>query len=427
MPLHVIAVEPGSPAETVGIKNGAVLYSINSRHLEDILDYYYLIEDGFLEIEYQNPEGERQTVSYQYSFMDSFGLSFKAPECKECINQCVFCFVDQMPDGMRKSLYVKDDDYLFSFMYGNFVTLTNLTDHYLDKIIEQHVSPLYVSVHTTNPDLHQKMLRYNRSFNVIDTLRKLADQEIEMQTQIVLVPDWNDKIELHRTLSDLTNPDMNISSIGIVPVGLTRFREKLSPLRSFSKEECRDVIHLTKDFRKNGFPYLYCSDEFFLQAEMNIPSKAYYNEFEQIENGIGMVRKSWDNYRNRKRRFYKMINLFKEPVCFVTGESGHKVLKPIVKDMNKHASKKENLIEKVENDFFGHSVTVSGLLTWTDVQKHIPAKSDYIYAFSGNFFNFEDVTLDNYTITDISNYLKNDFLIIDPLFLDYRLIPYQKG
>ncbi len=426
MPLHVLSVEPGSPAESVGIKEGSVLYSINSRHLEDVLDFYFLIEDAFLEIVFRNPDEEIQEVSYHNTFTDAFGLSFEAPECKECINNCVFCFVDQMPHGMRKSLYVKDDDFLFSFMYGNFITLTNLTDHYLNKMIEQHVSPLYVSVHSTNPELHQKMLRYKRSFNVIETLKKLADHEIEMQTQIVLVPDWNDKEELRRTLNDLTNPELNISSIGIVPVGLTRFRNQLSPLRSFTQSECRDVIRLTKKFRNEGYPYLYCSDEFFLQANMRIPAKQYYNDFEQIENGIGMVRKTWDNYRNRKKRFYQMVNLYTQNICFITGESGQKVLKPIVEDINQNGSQKENKIEKVENDFFGHSVTVSGLLTWTDVKKHIPDKSDFIYAFSDNFFNFEDITLDDFSIQDISSYLKKDFLIIDALFSDYRVVPYQE-
>jgi len=427
MPLHVKSVEPGSPSYNLGIKAGAVLYSINERHLEDILDYFYMIQEDNQIIEFQNPGEDKIKIDYDNSFMEAFGLEFEAPECKQCINNCVFCFVDQMPEGMRKSLYIKDDDYLFSFMYGNFITLTNLTEHYIEKVIEQHISPLYVSVHTTNPDLHKKMLNYKRDFNIVETLKKLADHDIEMQTQIVLVPDWNDKAELVKTLNDLTRDDMMISSIGVVPVGLTRFRDQLSPLRSFTKEECLEVINTVKSFRKKGFDRLYCSDEFFLQADQQIPGKAYYNEYEQIENGIGMTRKALENYHNRKRRFYKIFRQLNKPVCFITGESGQKAIKPVIKDLNKQNSKIQHFIEKVDNDFFGHSVTVSGLLTWTDVKKHISTDSDIVYAFSGNFFNFDEMTLDDYSVQDVSSYLKKDFLIIDPLFLDYRVIPYHSG
>lgn len=420
MPLRINEVSPLSPADQMGIKKDAVLHSINGRHLEDILDYYYMIEEEELEICFQNLGEEKKTSLFHNNYLEAFGLEFQAPVCKQCINKCVFCFVDQMPEGMRESLYIKDDDFLFSFLYGNFVTLTNLTDHYLQKITEQSISPLYISVHTTNPDLHKNMLGYQRSFDVYGTLKYLSENDIEMHTQIVLVPEWNDQEELKKTLDDLTSEDLNISSIGIVPVGITKFRSKLTQLRTFNQRECQEVIALTQEYRANGYPYLYCSDEFFLKADIDIPETDYYNEFEQIENGIGMIRKMWDNYEDIKDDFALFVKNISRPICFISSTSGEKALKPVLENIN-ILSGINHRIQKVNNHFFGETVTVSGLLTWTDVKNHIDHSKEFIYAFADNFFNFDDKTLDNYSLDEIKKEIGDDILLIHSLFEEYKI------
>lgn len=422
MPLHIIDVTNGSPADKLGIKKDAKLISINKIHLEDILDYYYHIENNNLEIAFQNKNSEPTTVYYNNNHDQAFGLEFEAPECKQCINNCVFCFVDQMPENMRSSLYIKDDDFVFSFLYGNFVTLTNLTEHYLNKIINEKISPLYVSVHTTNPLLHKQMMRYNRDFNIIETLKLLGEHNIELHTQLVLVPDYNDKNELRRSLIDLTSPNLNVSSIGIVPVGLTRFRDNLSNLRAFTKEECQEIYKIAEEIKsESDFPYLFCSDEIFLNAGIAIPDTDYYNEFEQIENGIGMVRMLWDNWAYNKEDFIKEIEQINKNIQFITSSSGEKALKPLVDELQKAIPTLNFRITKVLNDFFGHSVTVAGLLTWQDVKKQISLDKDELVAFSSNFFNYENKTLDNITEEEIAQYLGSSYLIINELFESWEL------
>ncbi|MDD2650857.1 MAG: DUF512 domain-containing protein [Candidatus Cloacimonetes bacterium] len=419
MPLHVINVKRKTPAAKLGIKNNATIYSINDKHLEDILDYYYMSAEEYQKIEFQNPDEERKIAIYENDFLHPFGIEFKQAECKQCINNCIFCFVDQMPDDMRKSLYIKDDDFYFSFEYGNFITLTNLTRHYLDKIIKQKISPLYISVHTTNPILHKKMMRYNREFNIIETLEELAKAGIDMHTQIVLVPEWNDGHELEYSLNDLCRDDYNIASIGLVPVGLTKYRQNLASIKSFDKKQCEEIIKTSQRFRNAGYDRLYCSDEIFITAEKEIPDSDYYNDYEQIENGIGMIRKTWDNYQNNKKDFLKLFKSIKKELHFVTGMLGQHALNPIIKDLEKKTDKYYQL-NIIKNDFFGHSVTVVGLLTWQDVKKNIKPDANSLYAFSEDFFNYEGITLDNVSIKEIAAYLGGEILIIDPLFDGYR-------
>jgi putative radical SAM enzyme (TIGR03279 family) len=421
MPLHIVEVSENSPADKLGIKKGAIIHSINGNHLEDILDYYFHSMDDELTIQFQNIGEEKTSISLNNRTGESLGLTFESEKCKQCINNCIFCFVDQMPEKMRDTLYIKDDDFYFSLTYGNFITLTNLTRHYLDKIIQQQISPLYISIHTTNPALHSKMMRYKREFNIMETIKELSDNDIEMHTQIVLVPDWNDGKELEKSLNDLTSTELNIASIGVVPVGLTKYREKLTPLRTFTKEECQSVIKLTDTYRKKDYDYLYCSDELFIKAEIPIPETEYYNDFEQIENGIGMVRQTWDTYNNNKNQFYKLFKKIDKDICFITGALGEYALKPIVADLQKKTANKYQ-IKVINNDFFGHSVTVVGLLTWQDVKEHIKPNDKTLYAFSEDFFSFANITLDNASTKDIYDYLKDDYLIIDPHFADYRII-----
>ncbi len=416
MPIKVENIAKKSLASEYSIKPGAVIYKINETHIEDVLDFYYLIDSSNILIEIQNPLEEKKTIKIVNHFDKPIGIQIEAPQCKECINNCIFCFVDQMPENMRHSLYVKDDDFVFSFMYGNFITLTNLTDYFIDKIIRLHISPLYVSVHTTNPVLHKNMLNYPREFNILNTLKKLADNQISLHTQIVLVPDWNDKIELEKTIRDLSNPDLSVESIGIVPVGLTQYRQHLNPLRLFSPEECKEIIAQIDSLKiECNNSAVFCADEFYVKAQLEIPQPDYYEDFSQVENGIGMVCLTLQNWKKNKRKFIKFISTLDKKILFITSQSGKYVVEIILNDLNRTIPDKCDLIQ-INNDFFGESVTVSGLLTWTDVKNQIDKNDKYIYAFSSNFFNYEDKTLDDFSTDDICAYFEQDILIINELF-----------
>jgi len=422
MPLHVSNIVNSSPAKKLGIKPGAILFSINGNHIEDIIDYQFYILQSACEITFQNPNSDQETKTWRNTFKEPFGLEFESPECKQCINNCIFCFVDQMPSGMRESLYVKDDDYLFSYMFGNFITLTNLTERVINKVIERKISPLYISVHTTNPELHKKMMNYNRDFNIIETLKRLGDSDIKMHTQLVLVPDYNDKKELERSLRDLTDPKLNVSSIGIVPVGLTKYSEDLCKLRTFTSEECQEIITISEKIKhETGFRNLFCSDEIFLNAQADIPQDSYYHEYEQIENGIGMVRKLWNNWEMNKERFFEQIEDLQLGVNFVTGVSGAKALNPIIDNLTDRFPGLSFRTTVVKNNYFGHSVTVTGLLTWKDIETQIRFDKGEIVAFSSNIFNHDDRTLDDISLGEIADIVEEEFLLIEELFDSWEI------
>ena len=293
----VTAVAKGSIADRIGIQTNDVLLAINGHEINDVLDYRFYLTDTAITLSFLR-DGVRNEVRFRKDEYDDVGLEFETPlmdkkQC--CANRCIFCFIDQLPKGLRPSLYFKDDDARLSFLHGNYITLTNLRDKDIDRIIKMRISPVNVSVHTTNPTLRCDMMKNRRAGKVLSYLDRLAEAGIRLCGQVVLCRGINDGAELDRTMQDLKRLAPHMSSVSIVPAGLTRYREGLYPLTPFTKEECRAVIDQVNRFgdaclAELGYRMFCVADEFYLKAELPLPEEAYYGDYEQIENGVGMLR-----------------------------------------------------------------------------------------------------------------------------------------
>ena len=421
MSIVINNIQKKSLATDLPLVVGDKITKIDDEPVEDIIDLMFLTQKESFTIEYINSHNNKQKCIVENNFDKPLGYEVLLPSCVNCVNQCIFCFVDQMPKGLRDSLYIKDDDFIYSFFYGNFITLTNLSVKAINKITSQHISPLYVSVHTTNPVLHKKMLRYPIDFNITDTLKIFNDANIELHTQIVVVPEYNDKEELFKTLTDLVEME-NITSIGIVPIGLTKYRKKLTKLRKFTKAEAVELIshvEFMKNMRK--LEHIYLADEFFVLAGLPIPEDYYYNNYEQIENGIGMIRKSWENWKYIKRKFLTLLNKTEGNPVFVTSVSGIQAINPILKDIQKSLKNKQIKAFVIKNEFFGDEVTVTGLLTWQDIKSQLKLNDDEYPVFSSAIFNHEMLTIDNIHIDNLKDELNKKFIITDELFSEWDI------
>ena len=432
MSVKINKIQKHSLAESLSIKKNHTIISIDEQPVKDILDIMYLSQKHYFQLQYKDEKDQIHTVQVKNSFDKPLGFEVLLDECEQCINQCLFCFVDQMPEGLRKSLYIKDDDFLYSFFYGNFITLTNLCKKSIKKIIKQRISPLYVSVHTTDTATHKKMLGYAFDFNILETLKIFEKSEIILHTQIVLVPDVNNKEILNKSLTDLLGLK-NIASIGIVPVGLTKYRKNLAALRKLNKNEAIEAISAVDSIVKKTESSLkenpdmiepdtlvYFSDEMFILAELPIPAASYYGDFEQIENGIGMIRKSIENWKYLKKRFIKYLNNIKGNPVFVTSESGYHLISKIEKNINKNLKDHRIRVVIVQNHFWGDEVTVTGLLTWQDIKNQIGLADDEYPVFSSAIFNNEQRTLDDIPLSDIKKEINKRILVIDELFTDWE-------
>ncbi len=368
-------VVPDSIAHELGVEPGDRLVKINGQALEDLIDYRFMTSDEYLEVEIVKADGEQWVLEVEKDLDEDLGLEFEQSTfdgIKRCANKCVFCFVDQMPPGTRDTLYVKDDDYRMSFLHGNFITFTNLGEHDLNRIIRLRLSPLYVSVHTTNPQLREKMLNSPRAGDIMHQLTRLAESGIELHTQVVAAPGINDGPELDRTLRELGALYPAVQSIAVVPVGLTRYREQLYPLKLFTPEEALAVIRqveaFQRQFRDQHRRYLvYAADEFYLLAGRAVPPASHYEDFPQTENGIGLVRLFLDSFTAEKPRLPASLNR-KTRLILVTGKSAEKILTGMAEELNL-VGKLEVDAVSVPNRFFGETVTVAGLVTGQDIAR----------------------------------------------------------
>ncbi|MFZ7132029.1 MAG: DUF512 domain-containing protein [Eubacteriales bacterium] len=370
-------IEKNSIAEELGIEPGDMLLGINGLKPGDILEYRYLINDEYLLMEIQKQSGEIWQIDIEKDFDESIGLVFSQEiidEPKSCHNQCIFCFIDQLPRGMRETLYFKDDDTRLSFLHGNYVTLTNLKDEDIHRIIKYRIQPINISVHTTNPQLRVQMLKNKKASNINLMLKKLYNNEIHMNIQIVLVPDYNDGKELENTLKDLMNLHPYVNSISVVPVGLTKYRDKLARLRTFTSQECRNTIqsiaHIQDIMKKKyNIHFVYPSDEFFIKAQVHLPHAKYYNGFSQLENGVGMMSLFWDQCIDALNHQY--IGVKNKEVHIVTGLLAYKAIDQIcTKVMGNYPQIKIN-VHPINNNFFGEEITVSGLITGRDILQQL--------------------------------------------------------
>ena len=418
--VRITGIEESSPLLSLGVRAGDTLVAVNKNEIRDVLDYRFYITDRNITLSLVREDGEEYEVSLRKREYDDVGLEFETPLMDKkhtCKNKCIFCFVDQMPKGLRETLYFKDDDSRLSFLHGNYITLTNMTDEDIDRIIKMHISPINISVHTTNPELRVKMMKNKRSGEVLSYLRRLADAGISLCTQLVLCPGINDGEELMRSMHDLVALCPSLISCAAVPVGITKFRDGLYPLRTYTKEEARVVIETVNSFgdycrKEYGSRIFTAADEFYLKAEMDIPSEEYYEDYPQLENGVGLIRSVKEDLR-----YYladsEPFELKKDRrVLAVTGVAAYPTVCELSEMIKEKADRLCVDVLCVKNDFFGETVTVAGLLTATDIEKavkeHIKntgASYDALIIPDAALKADEDVFLDGVSLTSLSDRL----------------------
>lgn len=371
-----------SIADELGLEVGDEILSINGENIKDIIDYKYLISDEYIELEIKKLNGELISFEIEKDFYEDLGIEFSNPlidEAKRCSNNCVFCFIDQLPPNMRETLYFKDDDSRLSFLQGNFITLTNMKEEDIERIIKYRISPINVSVHTTNPELRKKMLRNINASKIMDILKRFDEAHIEVNCQIVCIPDINDKEELDRTVRDLYELKNSVSSLAIVPVGITKYRENLPDLKPFDRQRSIEIIEqvhkLQKEFlEKSNTRFVFLGDEFYILAGMDIPEDEEYEGYPQIENGVGLVR-NFSEEINEELKNYQISNNEGE-VTLVTGELAKEFMEDIKSRVLKKLPNYKINVRAIKNDFFGRTITVAGLVTGIDIIKQVD-KMDY--------------------------------------------------
>ncbi len=405
--LEIVHILPGSAAEGLGLKAGDVLDSVNGKEVHDVIDYRFLVADERIILTFHTKDGKARRLIIGKDPDDTLGLVFPPFRITRCRNRCIFCFVDQMPSGTRKSLHIKDDDFRASFLHGNYITLGALSENDWERIFQERLSPLYISVHTTDHSLRTFILGNKKAPDILASMKRLAAGGIMMHTQIVLCPGINDGDHLQKTLDDLSGLFPAVASIAVVPVGLTSFRKKLFPLRSFTRSEARAVIELVtrlgSRFKRNlGTRLVFASDEFFIKAREPFPPLSFYEDLPQKENGVGMVSEFLrDVSRTRIPKKAAPIQ-----VTLVTGVSFGNILKRSLERLKTVDGPSIRLVI-AQNYFFGSSVTVAGLLTGQDILRALKGKrlGELVVIPSGTLKEDEDLFLDNMRLEQLEQAL----------------------
>lgn len=407
----IMSVIPGSAAEKCGILPGDILVKINDNPINDVLDYMYYAAESSLNLKLQRNTDIIDVDVFKNEY-DDLGLEFETflMDCKQsCRNKCVFCFIDQMPPGMRETLYFKDDDARLSFLQGNYVTLTNLEQKDIDRIIKMKLN-INVSVHTTNPELRVKMMNNRFAGEKLEYIRQLAENGIMLNCQIVCCPGLNDGDELRRSLSDLGQLMPNISSMAVVPVGLSRFRDGLYPLTTFTKETAGETIDIIEEFQaefleKFGTRTVYPSDEFYLIAERELPQSDCYEDYPQYENGVGMLRSLIEEFEDALEN--TEYNGQKRNISIATGYSAFDTIKKLAEMAEARFPELRCRVYAIRNDFFGETITVAGLITGQDLISQLSGKElgDELLISSSMLRSGSDVFLDDLTVPEVSQKL----------------------
>ncbi len=415
----IIAIEENSIAEDLGIAAGDMLLSIDGKEIYDILDYQFLTQEELLLVDIQKAEGKIWSIEIEKDYDESLGLIFDDilfDRLKVCKNRCIFCFIDQLPGKMRKTLYLKDDDYRHSFLFGNFITLTNLSEYDWEKILTMRLSPLYISVHALEPEVRSMMLGSQQAAGIRADLLRLSEAGIECHTQIVVCPGINDGKILEDTIEGLAELHPSVTSIGIVPVGLTGHREKLPELRNISSSEAEQLAALIQTYQEKfredlGYGLVYLADEIYLKALQPIPELDYYDDFPQIENGIGLCRILMDDFAEEEEHLPTKID--EREVFLLTGESALPILEAIGLRMNRIEGLDLKIVP-VKNYYFGGQVTVTGLLTGHDIitalGKNYNGKKLIVPDII--FKEGQDTLLDNIKLEDIKKASGADIMVI---------------
>ena len=382
---HIISrIKEGSIAQELEIVTGDILLSINGENIEDIFDYQYMIQDTYLEMLILKADGEEWLLEIDKEYDEDLGIEFEnglMDEYRSCHNKCIFCFIDQMPKGMRDTLYFKDDDSRLSFLQGNYVTLTNMSEKDINRIIKYHMSPINISFQTTNPALRCKMLNNRFAGDALNKVIPLYEAGIEMNGQIVLCKGVNDGEELERSILDLSEYLPHLKSVSVVPVGLSKYRDELFPLEPFDKQDAikvLDLIHKWQDklFSQYGLHFIHASDEWYLLAERELPQEENYDGYLQLENGVGMLRLLMDefeealeeiNHKSGEKDTVRTISLATGALAYSTIDSLSKRIMTIKKGLTIN-------VYKIINHFFGENITVSGLITGIDLMEQLKDK-----------------------------------------------------
>lgn len=413
-------VQEGSIAEEIGLEHGDEILKINNTEIKDVLDYRFLINDEYITLTVRTKQGEEVEVDIEKDAYEPLGAEFEnslMDKPLHCTNKCVFCFIDQLPKGMRESLYFKDDDTRLSFFQGNYVTLTNLDDSEIDRIIRLRISPINISVHTMNPELRVNMLKNPKAARLPEIMQKLSDNGIIMNCQIVLCPGYNDGAELSYTIEKLYEMRSSVKSVSVVPIGLTRHREGLCPMTAVDSDKAKELIAEIEKWQERAKAetqtgFVYASDEIYLKAGLPIPPHESYFGFPQIENGVGMI-------ASMREEFCDALKVAPEQspdrsVTLISGAAAYDFLSEIAQKTKEKYPNINITVEKITNDFFGHEITVSGLLCGCDIIAQLKGKAlgDTLIITKNMLRDGENVLLDDVTTEDIEKALNTKIVAV---------------
>ncbi|MBR3825138.1 MAG: DUF512 domain-containing protein [Lachnospiraceae bacterium] len=431
---HIInRVLPGSIAEELEIEAGDILLSIDNTEIEDIFDYQFLVQDTYIEVLIQKQDGEQWLLEVDKEFDEDLGIEFKnglMDEYRHCHNKCIFCFIDQMPKGMRETLYFKDDDSRLSFLQGNYVTLTNMSDHDIDRITRYHLSPINISFQTMNPELRCMMLNNRFAGEALKKVDTLYEAGITMNGQIVLCKGVNDGEELEYSISELTKYLPHLESVSVVPVGLSKYREGLYPLEPFTKEDACKVIDTIEGWQKKlyaeyGTHFIHASDEWYILAEREMPEEERYDGYLQLENGVGMTRLLMEEFEDGMRKLAEEGALpddsVKEEISLATGLLAYPYIQKLANTMEDNFPNLKINVYPIVNDFFGEHITVSGLLTGQDIEKQLKGKElgTRLLLPQNVLRSGEEVFLDDFTKSDLEKSLQVPIYIVKSSGCDF--------
>ncbi len=410
----ILKIEKGSIAEELGIEPGDILVSINDKDVKDVFDYRYFIQDEYIEVGIEKADGEEWLLEIEKEEYEDLGIIFEKglmDKARSCSNKCIFCFIDQLPKGMRDTLYFKDDDTRLSFLQGNYVSLTNMKDDDIDRIIFYHLSPINISVHTTDMELRKFMLKNPASVKIMKYIKRFFDAGIEMNFQIVLCKGINDGKYLEKSIRDLSEFIPRGVSLSVVPFGMTKFRDKLQKIELFDKKDCCDIIDMVEKIQKEffeqfGTKFVFLSDEFYIKAERNLHSAEFYEGFFQLENGVGML-------SLMEKEFFERFRVLKgdnkkRHISIATGSAAYKFILNLTYELTKKFKYTKIDVYEIKNDFFGNEITVSGLLTGGDIIKQLYGKNlgDLLLIPDNAFRTGDTVMIDDVDIKDIEKELK---------------------
>lgn len=412
---HLITgVEPGSIAEECGLEPGDRIGAVNGHEIEDFFDYQYYIEEEFLRVEVLAKDGEECTLEIEKEEDEDLGLvfeSFLMDDYNSCCNKCMFCFIDQMPPGMRETLYFKDDDSRLSFLQGNYITLTNMKEKDIDRVIRYHLAPINISVHTTNPELRCRMLHNRFAGDVMEKIRRFSDAGIPMNSQVVLCKGVNDGEELDRTIRELGDFLPCMESLSVVPVGLTKYRDDLPKLEVFTKEDAKKVLSQIQGWQKHfletrGTSFVHASDEWFILAGEEFPPVDYYEGFGQLENGVGMMRLLISEVEERLSELTGDDR--EKSVSIATAKLAFPTIRKLAEQVTAKYPRMHIHVYCIENTFFGEQITVSGLLTGQDIERQLKGRElgDELLLPCNVLKADEDIFLDDMSLSSLSESLQ---------------------